>query len=144
MKGFSWLALALAATLAVGCSQHDQRQTEAALEGGAQQVGHAVKEGAKDVGQTLETGMDTAKVKSALMASEKMDASNLNVDKEGNVYYLRGSVPSEEQKALAERMTTDMIGKTDKVVNELKVGVEVATPTVVETSTTTVEKTVSH
>ena len=75
----------------------------------------------KTAGKTVDNGMDTAKVKSALMASSQLDASRINVDKEKNVFYLRGAVTDAEQKQRAVRLTKDMIASTDQVVDELEV-----------------------
>lgn len=65
--------------------------------------------------------MDTAKVKSALMASSQLDASRINVDKEKNVFYLRGEVSDAEQKQRAFRLAKDMVAANEQVVDELKV-----------------------
>jgi osmotically-inducible protein OsmY len=128
----------LASSLCIaGCTQQEQQNAEQDLQRGAANVERTLEKGAKDVGKAVSTGVDTGKLKSALMASEKLNTDHLNVDKEGNTFYLRGSVPDAEQKALAARIANDVIGKDEKVVDELQVG---ATTTTVQTTATPVQE----
>lgn len=113
-------AIALTALLLMGCSQADQEKTQQKLENGAKQAEQGLKTGAAELGKAAEHGIDVTKVKSVLMASSKLDSSKLNVDKEGNTFVLRGSVPNEEQKKLAEELTRGVMGKDDNVRNDLK------------------------
>jgi len=104
------LAVLAAASLLVGCSESERAELKQDASKTMQSAGKAVDE-----------SVDTAKVKSALMASSQLDASRINVDKEKNVYYLRGAVPDAEQKQRAVRLTKDMVASTDQVVDELEV-----------------------
>lgn len=131
-------AALLGALLMLGCTQQETQNAEQSLQKGAANVERTLQKGAKDVGKAVSTGMDTAQLKSALMASEKLDTSHINVDKEGNTFHLRGSVPDAEQKALAARIANDVVGKDEKVVDELKVGA--TTTTTVETTSTPVQQ----
>lgn len=136
MRNYIIAGLLGSSLLVAGCSQQEQQNAEQNLQKGAANVERTLEKGAKDVGKAVSTGVDTAKVKSALMASEKLNTDHLNVDKEGNTFYLRGSVPDAEQKALAARIANDVIGKDEKVVDELKVG----TTTTVDTTATPVQE----
>lgn len=109
MKKELCLTLA-AALLAVGCSQAER-----------QDLTESANRGLAKAERAVDNSVSTAKIKSALMASPKLDASKINVDSDKNVVYLRGSVPSVEQKALATRLATDMVEKNQQVVDELKV-----------------------
>ena len=84
-------ACILAATLAGGCAntvKGAQKDTEKAVE----------KTGA---------AFNTADVKSALIADGRVDASNINVDSVANskTVVLKGTVPTAEQKTIAEQIT---------------------------------------
>lgn len=114
-------ALALAALL-VGCSQETQQQVEDT----SQSVASDVKEGAKDAMETTKevaSDMDlTASVKTALMASDKIDSSALNVDTVDGTVFLKGSVPDDMQKTLAEEIAKNTAPENTMIKNELAVG----------------------
>jgi osmotically-inducible protein OsmY len=86
-------ACLVAATLAVGCAntvKGAQKDTEKAVE--------------KTAGAT-----NTADVKSALIADGRVDASNINVDTQTTTktVVLKGSVPTAQQKTIAEQIARD-------------------------------------
>ena len=114
-------ALALAALL-VGCSQETQQQVEDT----SKSVATDVKEGAKEaVETTKEVAADvdlTASVKTALMASDKIDSSALNVDTVDGTVFLKGSVPDDMQKTLAEEIAKNTVPENTMIKNELAVG----------------------
>jgi sporulation protein YlmC with PRC-barrel domain len=63
-----------------------------------------------------ETSIDatlTAKVKTALSLSKRIPADQINVDSDNDVVTLRGEVPSEEIRRLAESVTRDTPGVAD-------------------------------
>jgi hypothetical protein len=64
---------------------------------------YAMKEGSQDA--TL-----TAKVKTALSLNRNVPATNINVDSEGDVVTLRGEVPNEQARSLAEQIARDTPG----------------------------------
>ena len=90
-------------------------------------AGEAVAESAadatKDAKAASSAAATTTSVKSALMADKSVDASKIDVDSDGatKVVTLRGSVPSEAQRASAERIAR---AKADgyTVVNQLTIG----------------------
>lgn len=104
------IAVLAAASLLAGCSEGERAELK-----------QDASKTLKTAGKAVDEGMDTAKVKSALMASSQLDASRINVDKEKNVYYLRGAVSDAEQKQRAFRLTKDMVAASDQVVDQLEV-----------------------
>lgn len=130
------IALALALPLLAGCNEKTQQQV--------QDTGKAVVAEVKEnAGQAVEVTKAaaadaevTAGVKSALMASKKMDTSALNVDTMDGKVHLRGYVPNMEQRSLAEEIARNTVASGTEVVNELSVGVPVSgSPTPVDTGT---------
>ena len=93
-----------------------------AVKPAAQDVGHAAKEGAQKTGRAVDATKQHVDVKAALLADKNVDASHIDVDvnKDAKTLYLRGTVPTAAQKALAERIARD---KADGffVKNELTV-----------------------
>ena len=95
----------------------------------AQEVGQKVKEGAQKVkegAQKTGSAVDATKqhmdVKAALLADKNVDASHIDidVDRGAKTLYLRGTVPTAAQKALAERIARDK-AEGFSVRNELTV-----------------------
>lgn len=118
----------IALVAVVGCSQQTQQQVEET----GQAVVAEVKEGAteavaatKDAAAVAEV---TGSVKSALLASSKVETKDLNVDTVDGTVHLRGHVPSDEQRSLAEEIAKNTVSSGTTVVNELVVGEPSATP----------------
>jgi osmotically-inducible protein OsmY len=89
---------------------------------GAKDVGQAIKEGAKEVASEVDAKKQTVDVKAALMADSSIDASNINVDTDASAktVTLKGSVPSRNQRAAADRIAREKAeGYT--IVNQLTV-----------------------
>lgn len=120
MKNQLMIVLA-AATLAMGCSQAERNDMATKADQGMQQAGQTAKKEMKKAGQAMDEGMSTTRIKSALLASKKLDASHINVDTAQNTVFLRGSVKTEDQKKLANDLTNTMIEPDQKLVNELKI-----------------------
>jgi sporulation protein YlmC with PRC-barrel domain len=76
---------------------------------------YAMKEGSMDA--TL-----TAKVKTALSLNRRVPASLINVDSQGDVVTLRGEVPNEEVRSIAERVAQDIpgVGKVNNFLYSLQ------------------------
>ncbi len=123
------LALALCTALS-GCTPQTQQQVEDTT----RSVASDVKENA---GQAMDATKEaaaqaeiTTSVKSALMASDKVDTAALNVDTEGQSVYLRGAVKTDEEKTLAEEIAKNTVAEGVTVTNELVVSTSVgASPT---------------
>jgi osmotically-inducible protein OsmY len=80
---------------------------------GVQGVAYAAKETSEDA--TL-----SAKVKTALSLSRRVPAGAINVDTQNEVVTLRGEVPNEETRTLAEMIARDTSGVTE-LHNEIRV-----------------------
>ena len=81
-----------------------------------------VKQDTASVAEKVAGAADTAGVKSALIADERVDTSNINVDTntDTNTVVLKGSVPTAAQKQLAEQIARET-AKGYRVVNQLVV-----------------------
>jgi osmotically-inducible protein OsmY len=88
----SWAALAAVLALASGCATAKGMQKDA-----------------ESATEAVVAGAETVDVKSALIADGRVDASNINVDTESSTrtVVLKGSVPTAEQKTLAEQIARD-------------------------------------
>jgi osmotically-inducible protein OsmY len=88
----------------------------------AQDAGAKAKEGAQKTGSAIDAGKQHVDVKAALLADKNVDASHIDIDvnKDTKTLYLRGTVPTAAQKALAERIARDKAGDFS-VRNELTV-----------------------
>lgn len=98
-------ALALGATLATGCA-----------------TARGMKEDAGTAGAAITGAAETVDVKTALISDATIDSSSINVDTDAKAkrVVLRGSVPTAEQKAEAEKIARqEAPGYT--VVNQLAV-----------------------
>jgi hypothetical protein len=130
----TWMAGLALATVLCGCSQQTQQQ----VENTGQAVVTDVKENAQQaVDVTKDAVADaelTASVKSALIASDKLDHSALNVDTSAKVVYLRGHVPTVDQKSLAEEIAKNTVSAGVTVQNELSVGAPGTAPSVSTTA----------
>jgi len=115
------LIVLTSAVLAMGCSQTERNNMANKADQGLREAGQTAKEEAKKAGQAMDEGMNTARIKSALLASKKLDASDINVDTSASTVFLRGSVKTAEQKKIANDLTNTMIEPDQKLVNELKI-----------------------
>lgn len=72
--------------------------------------------------ENVSAGMETMDVKGTLIADGRIDASNINVDTNAKTrtVVLKGSVPSEDQKKLAEELA-QREAPDYKIVNQLTV-----------------------
>lgn len=131
--------LVLAVTLgdAVANDEHDRDKDKAELsvEAGDKEmdatVAHTDDEGMemdadvdadddRDFGDRMDDAALTAEVKTRLMVDEHAEALNTNVDTEGGVVTLSGIATSEEAKAAAEKIASEVDG-VSSVNNELEV-----------------------
>src|SRR5689334_4033179 len=112
------IILGLAAALALsGCSR--QQQAEAGSQ--AQRAKSQTQQAVSKARQQLSDGSITAKVKTAMMASDKLQTGGIDIDTANRVVHLKGSVPDASQKALAERIAKDTVGPDVRVVSDLTV-----------------------
>jgi hyperosmotically inducible protein len=90
--------------------------------GAAMDAGHAIKEGAKEVASEVDAKAQKVDVKTALLADRSLDASRIEVETDASTktVTLKGSVPTQVQKAHAERIAREK-AEGYKVVNRLAV-----------------------
>ena len=100
-----------------GCSK--QQEMEASSQ--AQRAKQKFQQATADAGKKLTDAGITAKVKTAMVASSKLNTSGINVDTANKVVTLNGAVADQNQKQLAERIAKDTVGPDVQVVNKLQV-----------------------
>ena len=121
MMKTSLIYLMLAAVLAAGCSQAERDSMTNQADRGMRQAGQTVKQDLHKAGRAMDEGLSSTRIKSALMASRKIDASHINVDTVQKTVFLRGSVQTAEQKKMARDLSNTMIEPGQKLVDELKI-----------------------
>lgn len=131
-----FLSLAAALLMLAGCTEKTQQQVQDT----GKAVVSDVKEGAGEAVEASKAALAgaeiTASVKSALIASQKLDHSDLNVDTVDGAVHLRGYVPNMEQRTLAEEIAKNTVAPGTTVVNDLSVGpAPSGTPTPLATGT---------
>lgn len=122
-----WLGAVLLAS-AVACGDQGTRRAD-----DAEKAGDRISDAAKDVtndvgravgtaGQAADAAIQTADVKTALMADRRVDAGGINVDSDhtAKTVTLMGYVPTAAQKVIAEEIAVSK-APGYKVVNELTV-----------------------
>jgi hyperosmotically inducible periplasmic protein len=85
-------------------------------------AGNKIGDATASAGRATEAAAETAEVKTALMADKRVDASDINVDTDGDTktVILKGHVPNASQKSIAERIARDK-AEGYHVKNELMV-----------------------
>lgn len=80
------------------------------------------KQDTEKAAEAMAAGAETFDVKAALIADGRVDAGNINVDTVSSTktVVLKGSVPSAEQKATAERIAREQ-AKGYNIVNQLTI-----------------------
>jgi len=127
-RGGLMAVVAAAALGLAGCNPNDQAKVQAQsdragqnMKAAAQNAGVQLKQASANAKHDLTDGTITFKVKNAMSASDKLNTSGINVDTKDKVVHLRGAVADANQKALAERIAQDTVGKDVQVVSELAV-----------------------
>lgn len=119
-KPFMLSALALLGCLAAGCSQKtlDSAQQDAAHNAAA--VNDQAQQVEKKVRPTVNNFGLQASVTAALQNTPKLPHS-IHVRADSKGIYLRGTVKTVEQKALAQRVAQDTVPDGKTVTNDLEV-----------------------
>jgi len=83
---------------------HAGKETGEAVGHAAKDTGHAVKKGAEKTGEAVDATKQHLDVHDALHGDKTIDASHIDIDtdKDHKILYLRGTVPTGDQKARAE------------------------------------------
>ena len=78
------------------------------------------KEAKENIGNSLDDAWIHSKVVAKLIGNSRTPEHRINVDVANNVVTLRGTVETMDEKAEAQRVTTDTLG-VKRVINQLKV-----------------------
>jgi osmotically-inducible protein OsmY len=89
---------------------------------GCANTAQGIKTDAERATEQAAAGLETVDVKSALIADGRVDASKVNVDTNASTktVVLKGSVPTAEQKAMAEQIAREQ-AKGYRIENQLTV-----------------------
>jgi osmotically-inducible protein OsmY len=89
--------------------KQESKDVGSAIKQESKDVGSAIAGGAKDVASDVAAKTQTLEVKTALLAAKGIDASHIDVDTDAGTktVTLKGSVPTSDQKAAAERVARD-------------------------------------
>ena len=117
-------AMLLLAVVMAGCSPRQ----EARIETAAENLEAASQRAVQKAEEAVTENSITAKVKSAMISSGRLDASNIDVDTRNKTVYLRGAVPNAQQKTLAESIAKNQVASGVKVVNQLQVRTRTTRP----------------
>jgi osmotically-inducible protein OsmY len=116
MRRGNWMAVAfgLTAVLVAGCDRtpdadNDMREAGREVGAAADRTGDAVEDAAHDVASVTDAAQQTAQIKTAFIADDMIDASNIDVDTSADTktVTLKGSVPTAAQKEAAERVARE-------------------------------------
>lgn len=87
--------------------------------GGAAEGGYVAGK-KQPAGQTIRDQSITASIKTKLIANSEVAARNINVDTEGGIVTLRGTVGSEKEKTIAIKIARNTKG-VKKVIAKLEI-----------------------
>lgn len=122
MKTGTWVGIAgTLLILTTGCSQQTIESATRDTARNVQIVDREVKRAERKARPQLSKLEKGARVTAALKANKKLPLT-IRVDAGDEGVKLRGTVKTEEQKALAERVARDTLEEGQSVTNDLKVG----------------------
>ena len=107
----------LAAILLAGCNEQQQKQADQASQTATAKAGEALNKGKI----ALANSTLAMKVKSAIGASPRLDSSHITVSADGKMVHLEGTVPTTDDKTMAESIARSMVEKDISVMNFLVV-----------------------
>ena len=84
-------------------------------------AGQQARQETRQAGKAMADSEVTIRVKAALMASDRLNTSAIDVDTRSHIVYLKGSVPQTAQKSLAETIAKSIVAPNITVVNQLQV-----------------------
>ncbi len=104
MNRFMTVGFAAALAVVAACGN-----TADGMKKDSEQAADDAAQATSSVGASVDAAMETADVKSALIADTRIDASGINVDtnKDTKTVTLNGTVPADSQKTLAEEVAKD-------------------------------------
>jgi len=84
-------------------------------------TGKVLQQDAAKLSVSAKNATTTGQVKSALLAAKDLDASNINIDTDGNTVTMKGTVPTAEEKHRAVDIAKQQLGPNYKLNVELGV-----------------------
>ena len=125
-----WLpsgVVALSMLAMVGCSEAERSEAEAESREAASEVERAAEdaadyteERAEEAGQYIDDATITARVKTALMEADQLDAMEINIETIDATVVLNGVVATDEEADLAEQLAEEIEG-VEGVENDIEV-----------------------
>jgi osmotically-inducible protein OsmY len=112
------MAIVVAALLVAGCTSQSREEYGQAGNEAAQ----AIKTDASAASKMAAADAETAKVKSALITASGLNVGGIHVETNGKEVFLKGSVPSAEQKHQAEKTAKGAAGRSYTVIDQLAIG----------------------
>lgn len=94
-----------------------------ALNATAQTSGSAPPASSQTMGQHLDDGTITTKVKADLLSAKNVKSTHIHVQTRQGIVWLSGTVPTVDDKAAAEEVTQNVAG-VEGVKNHLKVAAQ--------------------
>jgi hyperosmotically inducible periplasmic protein len=103
-------------------ARQEAREAGNAAERAGDRIAGETKEAGQSVGDTLDAAAQTMQIKTALIDADNLDAGSIDVDTNGETrtVTLKGHVPTDAQKAAAERIAKEK-APDYRVVNRLEV-----------------------
>ena len=128
VKRFNAFVVASILAAATACSntakgvEKDADRAGESVSAATDRAADATARGAQGAGSGMGAAMETADVKTALLADSRISASDINVDTNNDTktVTLKGSVPTADQKRIAEEIAK-MKAPEYKIVNNLTV-----------------------
>jgi len=112
-RGMSLLAGILLVCLVLGLAWMTFLVSTRGWDQAKQDINSSLQSAVYAAKETSHDAAITTKVKTALSLSKRIPADQINVDSEGDVVTLRGDVPSEQIRALAESIASDVPGVSE-------------------------------
>jgi osmotically-inducible protein OsmY len=125
ITAFTTAALLAVATACSNTAKGVEKDAEKAgdkMSDATERAADATASGADNAGASMGAAMETADVKTALMADSRVSAGDINVDTNNDVrtVTLKGTVPTADQKRIAEEIAK-VKAPEYKIINDLTV-----------------------
>lgn len=125
INGFAAAALLAVATACSNTAKGVEKDADKAgdkMAAATDRAADATANGAQNAGSSMSGAMETADVKTALLADTRVSAGNINVDtnNDAKTVTLKGTVPTVDQKRIAEEIAKAKAPEY-RVINDLTV-----------------------
>jgi len=117
MRYIGITALLCVALTLVGCSP----QQKAEAHSNAEQAKQQIRQSTQKLNKEMTDEEIALKLKTAMATSDKLNTSGVKVFVKNRVLTLVGTVADSSQKALADRIAKDTVGKDVRVIDKLQV-----------------------